>query len=119
MTTTVVNLRREPFDVYIGRAGKGQDGYFGNPFTVKEHGAAAIDKYRRYFQNRVLTDPEFLRRVRGLFGKRLGCFCKPGPCHGDVIAEFVNNDGARFMAKTRTTVATRPLDSLRDPAEEE
>jgi hypothetical protein len=34
MQTVVVNLNKEPFDVYIGRAGRGQDGYFGNPFRM-------------------------------------------------------------------------------------
>ena len=32
--TRVVNIRKEAYDVYIGRAGKGQDGYFGNPFRL-------------------------------------------------------------------------------------
>lgn len=90
MKTTAVNLRREAFDVYIGRAGKGQDGYFGNPFTVQEHGAAALPKFIEYFHKRIETDPEFHLRVLGLHGKRLGCFCKPRDCHGDVIAAYVN-----------------------------
>jgi hypothetical protein len=90
VTTIAVNLRREAFDVYIGRAGKGQDGYFGNPYTVKEHGNAAITLFIEYFHNRIESDPEFKRRVIALSGKRLGCFCKPGPCHGDVIATWVN-----------------------------
>ena len=34
--TRVVNIRKEAYDVYIGRAGKGQDGYFGNPFRLKQ-----------------------------------------------------------------------------------
>ncbi len=88
--TTVVNLRRSKFDVYIGRAGKCQDGYFGNPFTLREHGKAALDKFYVYFTSRVRNDPEFRGRVAALRGKVLGCFCKPGPCHGDVIAEYVN-----------------------------
>ena len=25
-----------------------------------------------------------------LKGKTLGCFCKPYPCHGDIIAEYLN-----------------------------
>lgn len=29
--TKVVNIRKDDNDVYIGRAGKGQEGYFGNP----------------------------------------------------------------------------------------
>lgn len=93
--TTVVNLRRGLFDVYIGRAGRGFDGYFGNPYTVREHGRDAIELFRDYFNARVETDEEFRRRVLGLHGKILGCFCKPGPCHGDVIAEWVNAEVGR------------------------
>jgi hypothetical protein len=33
MQTVVVNIHK-PFDVYIGRTGRGQDGYFGNPFRM-------------------------------------------------------------------------------------
>ncbi len=88
--TRVVNLRRERYDVYIGRAGKGQDGYFGNPFTVREHGHKALDLYRDYFLRRLETDGGFRARVLALRGKTLGCFCKPGPCHGDVIAAWVD-----------------------------
>ncbi len=89
--TTVVNLRREAFDVYIGRAGKGQDGYFGNPFDVRQHGASAMPKFIDYFHKRLVSDHEFHTRVLALRGKRLGCFCKPRDCHGDVIATYVND----------------------------
>jgi len=34
MKTVVVNIYQEQFDVYIGRAGRGEDGYFGNPFRM-------------------------------------------------------------------------------------
>jgi len=93
MTTKAVNLRDSDYDVNIGRAGRGQDGYFGNPFTLSagESRWATIERYRKYFYKRLETDPEFKRRVHELKGKRLGCFCKPQPCHGDVIAEYLNN----------------------------
>ena len=29
--------------------------------------------------------------VYKLAGKRLGCFCKPHACHGDVLADFLNS----------------------------
>ncbi|MEP0357399.1 DUF4326 domain-containing protein [Paraglaciecola sp.] len=29
--------------------------------------------------------------VYKLAGKRLGCFCKPSACHGDVLADFLNS----------------------------
>ena len=92
METKVVNIRNHKYDVYIGRAGRGQDGYFGNPFALKadEARGSSLEKYRKYFNNRLETDPEFRRRILALKGKTLGCFCKPHPCHGDIIAEYVD-----------------------------
>jgi hypothetical protein len=88
--TKAVNIYTSGYDVYIGRAGKGQDGYFGNPFRLRtsETRGATIERYRKYFHDRLETDPEFKRRVHELKGKTPGCFCKPYPCHGDVIAKY-------------------------------
>ncbi|GHV10010.1 hypothetical protein FACS1894162_2160 [Bacteroidia bacterium] len=44
--TKVVNIKNSRCDVYIGRAGRGQDGYFGNPFRLGD-----IDAYNNYWQN--------------------------------------------------------------------
>jgi hypothetical protein len=93
MTTTVINIRdRQPSDVYIGRAGKGKDGYFGNPFKLNpgESRGATIERFKVWFLDRLQIDPVFKQRVLQLRGKRLVCFCKPQPCHGDVIANWLN-----------------------------
>lgn len=95
--TTVVNIRKDFYDVYIGRAGKGQDGYFGNPHVVgycplcrKTHKRdEAIPLFREYFNKRIAEDVEFRERVLELEGKRLGCFCKPQECHGDIYIEWL------------------------------
>lgn len=94
MKTTVVNIRYDQYDVYIGRAGKGQDGYFGNPFplTDKSKRGSTLENYKAYFDKRIETDPEFKERIFSLKGKRLGCFCKPHPCHGDIIAEYLESN---------------------------
>lgn len=90
--TRAVNLKQEPFDVYIGRAGRGQDGYFGNPFRLAPGSmrGSTIAKFREYFLKRVEEDADFRRAVLALRGKRLGCFCKPLACHGDVIAAWID-----------------------------
>jgi hypothetical protein len=96
--TTVANLRCEPYDVYIGRPGHGQDGYFGNPFRMPPQPGArttVLGKYREWFLRRVAGDLQFRRRVLALRGKVLGCFCKPAACHGDVIAEWVDSQSER------------------------
>ena len=91
--TKVVNLRQEKYDIYIGRAGRGQEGYFGNPIrlNIGESRGATIEKYRVYFHNRLKNDVEFKTRIHALKGKVLGCFCKPSACHGDVIKEYLDN----------------------------
>ena len=88
--TEVVNIRYAACDVYIGRAGRGEDGYFRNPFRLLPgiSRGAALDRYRSYFYGRLRTDPEFRQRIHALKGKRLGCFCKPYPCHRDIIKEY-------------------------------
>lgn len=102
MICRVVNLHTDPsgYDIYIGRAGHGQDGYFGNPYRMGHHCPrckqphptpdTTIDCYRAYFEERIHRDHAFRERVRALRGKVLGCFCKPKPCHGDVLADYVN-----------------------------
>lgn len=92
--TTVVNIRdRQSGDVFIGRAGKGENGTFGNPFRLQseEVRGATIERYRDWFLKRVDEDADFRRSVLGLRGKRLVCFCAPKSCHGDVIAAWLNN----------------------------
>lgn len=92
--TKVINLYDEPYDVYIGRAGKGKDGTFGNPFTISEtsNRESCIAQFSIYFYNRLKTDEEFRQKVLALKDKTLGCFCKPNACHGDIIARWL--DGA-------------------------
>jgi len=95
MTVTVVNLRKETYDVYIGRPGKGQyDAPFGNPFLVGidgERGECA-KLFRDWFHSDDPKAKEMRNRARETIksNDKLGCFCKPKDCHGDVIAEYIN-----------------------------
>lgn len=91
--TKVVNLYKEKYDVYIGRPGKGQKGYFGNPFplTKESDREKILLEYKNYFYSKIKNDKEFESRVSELKDKILGCFCHPKNCHGDIIAEYLNN----------------------------
>lgn len=42
-----------------------------------------------------MNDAEYRRRVHELQGKTLGCFCKPHPCHGDIIKEYLDRMAGR------------------------
>ena len=85
MKTTVVNIRAEKCDVFIGRPSK-----WGNPFrlTCEEDRTEVIEKYREWIK----TNPVLLKSLHKLKGKRLGCYCKPLPCHGDVLAELADGE---------------------------
>lgn len=80
--TVVVNRRREAFDVYIGRGSK-----WGNPYRIGVDGNRddVIGKYRWW----IAEQPFLLDALGELRGKRLGCYCKPERCHGDVLRELV------------------------------
>ena len=90
--TTIVNIQDATYDVYIGRKGRGEEGYFGNPFTLQQYPdrRTLLLVYRRWFWNRVNEDIEYRERVMGLKGLVLGCFCKPAECHGDVIKAWLD-----------------------------
>ncbi len=86
MLTFVVHCKRELFDVYIGRPS-----IYGNPFQVGKDGDRdeVIAKYEEW----LLKRPGLLQLVRQeLKGKRLGCWCAPQACHGDVLARIANEE---------------------------
>lgn len=88
----VVNIHKtKQYDVYIGRAGKGQQSKWGNPFVIGQHGTReeVLQLYQQYlidgYASGKFTRQDFL----DLDGKTLGCFCHPLPCHGDILIEAV------------------------------
>lgn len=88
-TTKVANKDRgDEYDVYIGRRGP-----WGNPFKITPEVSReeVILQYEKYFYETLLKDPDRVRALAGLKGKRLGCHCKPFACHGDIIADYLNS----------------------------
>lgn len=83
--TVVVNLRKSEYDVYIGRSGKGIRSIWGNPFSEYER-----KENIRLYEDYLFDHPELVREMHKLRDKRLGCFCKPKPCHGDVLVRWLN-----------------------------
>lgn len=105
MSVIVYNINSEDFSskkncYYIGRPS-----IFGNPFTFngKRSNLAklsyktreeAIEAYGLYFKAMLEESEEFKQAFDEMYEKYkngediyLGCFCKPLPCHGDVIAK--------------------------------
>lgn len=107
----VVNITKgAKYDVYVGRPGKGEDGYFGNPVELRKPcpvcGAThwtrsdTIGCFEVHARARGERDPEYRRRVAALHDKVLGCFCTPAPCHGEVLLRLAQEwEGERQTAR--------------------
>lgn len=103
--TQVVHLRRykgriiQDCDVYIGRkihigGWNLQESKWSNPYTLKDsdnNRDVVLEKYREY----VLSRQNLLDSLEELRGKRLGCWCKPEKCHGDVLAELLQKNDTK------------------------
>ncbi len=99
--TRVVNLYKEPYDVYIGRPGKGRAGPLGNPIVkglrcpvcegMHTTPGDTLPCYEKYLEAATAEDPAFMELVMSCEGKSLGCFCHPKPCHGDVLVRFIES----------------------------
>lgn len=104
MTTQVVNLRHDCYDIYIGRKSDSKF-HFGNPFSHLSKSLAgvkvnsiqeAVDAYRNWLLGIQYQEIEPERRLwilENLFTLEnaiLGCFCRPSLlCHGDVLVELL------------------------------
>ncbi len=84
--TTVVNKHYEQYDVYIGRGS-----LFGNPFPITDtvDRARAIAAYRIWLWKQIKAGRITKEQLLALDGKRLGCFCAPKACHGDVLIKAI------------------------------
>jgi Schitoviridae RNA polymerase len=81
--TRVVNVRFEEHDVSIMRPTK-----WGNPFVVGKHGSR--EQVIRMYETHVRNSPKLMEALSELRGKRLGCCCRPKPCHGDVLLKLIS-----------------------------
>ena len=100
---SVVNIHRgQEYDVYIGRPRSGEPWGYGNPFIVGVHGARGecVEMFEKWIkegdpQGSVLATEErrkwIIEHLGALRGKRLGCFCYPNKCHGNLLAQWANN----------------------------
>lgn len=91
--TTVVNLYKRAYDEYIGRQNnklKLPKSQWANPYRIKRGATDAerdlcLLRYAAYIQREKMW-----RNIATLEGQRLGCYCHPKSCHGDVLMQMAN-----------------------------
>lgn len=89
--------------VFINNNGKKErypkeDSKFANPFKVGRDGTLddILIKYERHLRKELVDGIISKEDITNLSGKNLGCWCKPNPCHGDILLKYINmytNDG--------------------------
>jgi hypothetical protein len=103
----VVNIKncpdfgKLPGDVYIGRSSTTRYGTFprsvwANPHHINQYNDRddVLSLYREY-----LMSSGLINRIGELSqAKRLGCWCKPEPCHGDILVEILTKQTAQGVA---------------------
>jgi len=91
--TTVVNVKTDQYDVYIGQDARYGPATWGNPFVTGDDGDSdeVIKKYNNYIRRRVSLDNSLYTQLLDLGGKRLGCHCKPRACHGEMLVKLLED----------------------------
>lgn len=71
--------------VYVGRPSK-----WGNPFAIGVDGTRddVLVKYMLW----LCSEDALMHALGELRGKDLVCWCKPLPCHADILLELANAD---------------------------
>jgi hypothetical protein len=91
----VVHIKKEAYDVYVGR---GYGSKWGNPFThiadkktaaqfIVSSRDEAVEAYREWITEG--DGKHLLEDLHELKGKVLGCWCAPKACHGDVLLKLI------------------------------
>jgi hypothetical protein len=80
---------QDPSHIYIGRnmtayVKGAKKSKWANPFPVKQYSREeCLQMYEKYIRN-----SDLYNQLEELRGKKLGCWCKPEPCHGDVLIKL-------------------------------
>lgn len=87
-------------NVYIGRKGvvfidkiryPPKDSIWANPYKISENmpREKVLVMYKLYIEEKLQKNPNLITELLKLKGKKLGCWCKPECCHGDILVEMI------------------------------
>ena len=86
-------------NLYIGRRGvvfidgeryPKSDSKWVNPFKISREKSRkdVVNQYFEYITEKIMLEPD-MYDINELMDKRLGCWCYPQGCHGDVLVQLV------------------------------
>lgn len=88
-------------NIYIGRKGivfidkkrfPQYSSNFANPYIIGKDGTRekVLIKYKNYILDKLKNDELLMLELLSLKGKKLGCWCCPEMCHGDILLELID-----------------------------
>ena len=86
MRTCIPKFGTQEGDVRIDRATK-----WGNPYPITDVDSRADVLFRYAFYLRATIERGELDIVEIVNANRLGCWCKPLPCHGDILKAAIDD----------------------------
>jgi len=87
-------------NIYIGRGRvvfidgiryPNQNSIWANPYKITntQTREQVLVLYREYIEKKLKSNPILINDLMKLKGKKLGCWCKPKCCHGDILLEMI------------------------------
>lgn len=88
--TSLENWKQDKGHLYIGCANGWVAGAtksdWHNPFAVKKYG---LEECLRFYEEHIRKSDLYNRLEELAECTELGCYCKPGPCHGDILLKLL------------------------------
>jgi hypothetical protein len=93
-------IKNKDENIYIGRKGvifidgvrfPLYDSIWANPFKINENQSRdeVLRLYSEYIEKKLESDNNLVNELLKLKGKKLGCWCKPECCHGDILIDLI------------------------------
>lgn len=68
-----------------------ENSIWSNPYKINDTQSReqVLELYYEYIKKKIEKEPTLIDELIKLKGKKLGCWCKPDKCHGDILLDLI------------------------------
>lgn len=68
-----------------------ENSIWSNPYKINDTQSReqVLELYYEYIKKKIEKEPTLVDELIKLKGKKLGCWCKPDKCHGDILLDLI------------------------------